>query len=336
MAAIGSSNAVTSSILSGVNSSRYGNNAVTNLVSNFDPAVQQRLAAPVATLLNGASGFAAGQALKEIDQITGNRSLSDILSQPFSAFNDNVLAAPFMTNLIKSDSLVQVTAEDNGKSGVSVPSEFAVPSSIKGALDSNEQNIWQRNNALGMQVPDRSLAYLQATSATNGTDAYTTPLNIVSKSPVEPSIAHNRITSNVSSNAGTTTQHPHYYRVSDVAFCSPSELFATFREAGGSAPGAPYAREGITRDIILLDGNPIMQTVNPNTLTIVNQTQAGHRYHNGQVTIRITESVFGSRYTITGTGNNSSWYMARENEVGGTALFAGIGTANALACSTGF
>jgi RHS repeat-associated protein len=131
-------------------------------------------------------------------------------------------------------------------------------------------------------------------------------------------------------------KYRHYYRISDVAFCSTRDLFRTFSEPGGSAPGSPQAREGVTRDIGLSGGNPITQTVNSRTMTIVNQTQPGHRYHNGSVTIQISSSYAGSRYTITGVGYNSSWRLARENEAAGTALFAAIGAANALECSSGF
>jgi hypothetical protein len=127
----------------------------------------------------------------------------------------------------------------------------------------------------------------------------------------------------------------HYYRISDVAFCSPRELFNTFLEAGGSAPGSPPAREGRTANIGLSGGNPITQDVDSSAMTIVNRTQPGHRYHNGTVTIEITPSIVGSRYTITGEGTNSSWARARENEILGTAAFLGIGTLNALECSTG-
>jgi hypothetical protein len=136
--------------------------------------------------------------------------------------------------------------------------------------------------------------------------------------------------------AAVTADLPrHYYRISDVAFCSPRELFNTFLEAGGSAPGSPAAREGRTANIGLSGGNPITQDVDSSAMTIVNRTQAGHRYHNGTVTIEITPSIVGSRYTITGEGANSSWARARENEILGTAAFVGIGSLNALECSTG-
>ncbi len=132
-----------------------------------------------------------------------------------------------------------------------------------------------------------------------------------------------------------TNAERHYYRISDVAFCSPRELFNTFAEAGGSAPGSPAAREGRTADIGLSGGNPITQDVDSRAMTIINRTQSGHRYHDGTVRIEITPSAVGSRYTITGEGTNSSWARARENEILGTAAFAAIGSLNALECSTG-
>ena len=131
----------------------------------------------------------------------------------------------------------------------------------------------------------------------------------------------------------TADKPTHYYYISDIAFCKPTELFETFRQPGRSAPGSPYAREGTTQDISLGGSNPITQIVSPNTLTIVNITQPTHRYHSGTVTIQISVSALGSRYEITGRGENVSWARARENEATGYAFFSAIGSLNAADCS---
>lgn len=131
----------------------------------------------------------------------------------------------------------------------------------------------------------------------------------------------------------TARKYPHYYYITDVAFCSPSALFDTFRKPGRSAPGSPYAKDGTTQDIGLSGSNPITQIVSPRTKTIVNITQKGHYFHSGTVTIQISPSIVGSRYEITGIGYNSSWVRSQQNEVAGYALFAAIGALNANDCS---
>lgn len=133
--------------------------------------------------------------------------------------------------------------------------------------------------------------------------------------------------------SGNRTTPRHHYHIVDFAFCSPNDLFAIFRRAGRSAPGAPYARDGTTQDIGLSNSNPITQVVDPNTLTITNITQDGHRYHRGTVTIQISRSIVGSRYEIIGRGVHETWELAAENEVAGAAIFTALGTLNAIDCS---
>lgn len=130
-------------------------------------------------------------------------------------------------------------------------------------------------------------------------------------------------------------KYPHYYYVTDVAFCSPSALFDTFRQPGRSAPGAPSAKDDTTQDISLSGVNPITHVVSPSTMTIINITQKGHYFHSGTVTIKISPSIVGSRYEITGRGYNSSWVRAQQNEIAGYAFFGAVGVLNAKQCNFG-
>lgn len=74
-----------------------------------------------------------------------------------------------------------------------------------------------------------------------------------------------------------TAQGAHSYSLDvPVCFCSQLDAFNAFRNF--SAPGSPYAQDG--RHVVYLPGltseNPILQTVDPNALTITNQTLPGH------------------------------------------------------------
>ena len=104
------------------------------------------------------------------------------------------------------------------------------------------------------------------------------------------------------------------------AGCSANAVFESWRHQ--SAPGAPYAEAG-THDVMLTGGNPIRQTVDPASRTIVNQTRPGHRYHDGTVTIRITtrDNMIGAR--IVGHGVNGR--NAIENQILGPILFRWLG-----------
>jgi hypothetical protein len=71
-----------------------GKNAVAAHIAHLNPAVQQQLEKPIAVLLGEPNAFATGQALKEIDQITGNSALSDMLSRAGGSLNNLANAAP--------------------------------------------------------------------------------------------------------------------------------------------------------------------------------------------------------------------------------------------------
>ena len=126
----------------------------------------------------------------------------------------------------------------------------------------------------------------------------------------------------------------HSYDIDDYSLCSAQSLFNQFRQPRRSALGSPYALDGVTEDIPLSGGNPITQIVYPDQMFIVNITQPGHRYHSGSVTVQISETWFGSRYQITGRGENETWALALENEAAGLLFFTGIGALNAVDCVT--
>lgn len=74
-----------------------------------------------------------------------------------------------------------------------------------------------------------------------------------------------------------------------------------------SAPGAPAAQEGITQNVDLFGHNPITQTVDSRTRTIVNRTEPGHEFFDGSVIITaIPQPNNGSLISIRGTGTNGS------------------------------
>lgn len=88
-----------------------------------------------------------------------------------------------------------------------------------------------------------------------------------------------------------------------------------------SAPGAPaITQEGPT--ILNLTGsNPIVQTVNSPTMTIVNTTLPGHVFYPGSVTIQVTPDQSGSVIQITGTGTGADPFL---NDVIGELYFGGV------------
>ncbi|WP_235430174.1 RHS repeat domain-containing protein, partial [Xanthomonas albilineans] len=87
--------------------------------------------------------------------------------------------------------------------------------------------------------------------------------------------------------------------------CTPAEAFDAMRKF--SAPGAPPAQDG-SRNLVLpgvTHGNPINQTVDPCSKTIVNVALPGHQF-GGSVTISIQErdDVIGAQIVGTGIGPN--------------------------------
>jgi RHS repeat-associated protein len=100
---------------------------------------------------------------------------------------------------------------------------------------------------------------------------------------------------------------PHEYAVQRSTVCTADEAFSRLKEPGISAPGAPAAREGVTQSIDLFGNNPITQTVDSQTRTIVNRTEPGHAFFDGTVVITaIPQPNDGSLVSIRGTGANDS------------------------------
>ena len=88
--------------------------------------------------------------------------------------------------------------------------------------------------------------------------------------------------------------------------CSAGDAFNMLRAPGMSAPGAPAAQDGPPQQINLTGGNPISQSVNSSTMTIVNTTLPGHAFYPGSVTIHVSPvGSSGSMVTITGTDTSS-------------------------------
>jgi RHS repeat-associated protein len=112
----------------------------------------------------------------------------------------------------------------------------------------------------------------------------------------------------------------HRYVTRETTLCSADEAFASMKQRGMSAPGAPAAREGYTERIILWGNNPISQRVNTATRTITNTTLPGHAYYPGKVVITV-EPRFGgtmSEIIVEGTGIGDHPWL---NDLIGEAFF---------------
>lgn len=113
--------------------------------------------------------------------------------------------------------------------------------------------------------------------------------------------------------------NPHKYTTSVVTLCSAGDAVNQVKNAGNSAPGAPAAQEGFTPQIILTGNNPISQSVNSSSGTIVNTTLRGHEFYFGTVVIQVSPiTPVSSTITITGTGTGSSPLL---NDLVGLAFF---------------
>jgi RHS repeat-associated protein len=116
---------------------------------------------------------------------------------------------------------------------------------------------------------------------------------------------------------------PHNYRIYTVAQCSADDSFALLRTPGVSAPGAPYAKEGVSSLTLLGNNgsNRIFQVVSPSARTITNITREGHEFHPGTVKLSVGETEKASFSTVTavgyGTGPRPIW-----NSILGAAFFA--------------
>ena len=128
------------------------------------------------------------------------------------------------------------------------------------------------------------------------------------------------------------TAKRHRYVLRFLNPCSASSVFRYFKQAGHSAPGAPaITREGLTRRIVLLGGNPISQFVNSSTGTIINTTLPGHRYFPGTVTIQVTPNLGGQTSTTVITGEGTGAH-SEENVILGEAFFGGQAAGAQTAC----
>jgi RHS repeat-associated protein len=132
----------------------------------------------------------------------------------------------------------------------------------------------------------------------------------------------------------TEPQKAHKFVISRKSACSADKAFNGFKQPGYSAPGAPAAREGFTPRVNLAGGNPISQSVNSGSRTIVNTTLQGHLFYPGTVNIQVDAlSGGGSQITITGTGTGD---FATLNDVVGNLWFGTTANEVALSCSRGF
>lgn len=123
---------------------------------------------------------------------------------------------------------------------------------------------------------------------------------------------------------------PHKYEIKRKSDCSANDVFNDLKRPGQSAPGAPAAREGFTPRVNLAGGNPISQTVNSASRTIVNTTLDGHIFYPGDVTIHVgATSGGGSEITITGTGTGS---FAMFNDIVGYIWFGTAANQSAFVC----
>ena len=118
---------------------------------------------------------------------------------------------------------------------------------------------------------------------------------------------------------------PHKYSVNKSTNCSAANTFNRLKQSDMSAPGAPAAQEGTVAQIPLpgiTSPNPISQSVNTPSMTIVNTTLQGHVFDPGQVAIQVTAtSNSTSDINITGTGTGN---YAAANDVISEILFGGI------------
>jgi len=102
--------------------------------------------------------------------------------------------------------------------------------------------------------------------------------------------------------------------------CAPRDAFDVVRLF--SAPGDGYAQDG-THVVTLTGNNPILQTVDPKALTILNTTLPGHVFHWGTVKLSILQDKAGS-VSLRIVGNGLSAY-SDVNQIFGPAIFFGLG-----------
>jgi len=128
------------------------------------------------------------------------------------------------------------------------------------------------------------------------------------------------------------TSHQYTFSVFDYG-CSADDVFTMWKASGASAPGAPHAKEGFTPRINLLGlgkVNPISQTVDSKSRTIVNNTLVGHDFYPGTVTITVKDlGPLGAMTTVVGVGDGANPLI---NDAVGYAFFGGVATTIANGC----
>ncbi|MGH8241770.1 MAG: FG-GAP-like repeat-containing protein [Steroidobacteraceae bacterium] len=124
---------------------------------------------------------------------------------------------------------------------------------------------------------------------------------------------------------------PHDYTLDRTLVCTADDTFQQMTAAGMSAPGAPAAVEGFTPRVDLTFGNPITQTVDSVTRTILNRTLPGHEFHDGSVEINVgPQPSDGSRLSIVGIGTNEAPLL---NEFVGRLFFGLISDTVSARCA---
>lgn len=142
------------------------------------------------------------------------------------------------------------------------------------------------------------------------------------------------------------TPQSHEYRSRVFAKCNAPESFNGVKER--SAPGAPMAQEGTTRrslDPLLptafkgfvppefTSRNPIIQVVDSQNRTLLNDAREGHIFYPGTVLTTVSEANGGSIIETVGVGTGS---YARLNEVVGKLYFGFRNTMLAMGCAAAY
>jgi hypothetical protein len=131
---------------------------------------------------------------------------------------------------------------------------------------------------------------------------------------------------------GNQQDQSHKYVITRATSCSADAAFNALKAPGFSAPGAPATQEGFTRRITLTGANPISQSVDSSTRTIVNTTLPGHEFYPGTVTIQVDPAAGGgSMITVTGAGTGPNPEL---NDVAGELIFGSTADNVAWGCGT--
>ena len=154
MTTIISSNPMSGAFSSGIppqsDVGRFGQNSLASLIAHLDPAIQQQLEKPLSVLSCYTCPVTVGQALKEIDQITGDNALGDFLKQAGSGVNSIAYAHNNNGNLTNMavDERPGLGTASNAEdiSGVAsigtAPSQIRLPSSLERVIVAE----WRKSN----------------------------------------------------------------------------------------------------------------------------------------------------------------------------------------------